>query len=228
MKDSSLRLLTVIVSFFIYPACEESTLQVAPCPFQTIQFMQENSRNQASLELSNALTMALQLPVKMPIQVEDVKRVVSSVKFAADKFVSTPIDSYLAGTLNAYLQGTICNTFIMAQLAHQPDQQMYYDSLLRVQFATLTGFMAIYSQGKVPPPLPGGPPSPEPDAGDATAIYNFFQERLASAKTEAERQEWREERAATEVYLISCRKEDRPADCIQDLLRVLRQAHTVQ
>lgn len=223
MKNNNVGLLTVSALLLLCIACHDPVT----CPFQNIQFVEENSRNQASLELSNELKVALQLPTEVPIQVEDLIKVGGKVKLAADRFVRVPIDSYLAGSLNAYLQGTICNTFCMAQLA-KPDQQVYYDSLLRVQFATLTGFMGIYSQGKVPAPLPDGPLPPVSEAADASAIYDFFEERIAAAKTEAERQEWRQERADTEVYILSCRKEKQPADCIRDLLRALRRTHTLQ
>lgn len=187
------------------------------CPFQPIPFVEENIRNEASLKLSNELTLILKIPASTPIKAAHMTTLSGEIKSVTSKFIQIPIDSYLAGTLNTYLEGTICNTYIMSQQVKTAEEKSHYDSLLRKQFGILTDFLETYSKGVDPEPLPGCPPlPPDREPGDPSKIHKFFKDRLIAAKNDDVRKYWHDRYQLAKAYINDCQKSNYPAQCLNN------------
>lgn len=218
------QLLLISFVFGMVSCGVESPPLPPPCPFSPVTLFEVNERNEASIDLSNELTLELKkLPGGVPVTAEDILSISAGVSRTLDKYTKSPIDVYLAGTINVYLMGTICNTYAMLQQQTDSAQKAFYEKLLQEQFVKLSGFTAIYSTGRDPKPLPGCLPPP-PRKGDPAKIVNFINDKVSNAAP-SEKEYWEKRRKIVFGHVSACQQSQNPQECLDGLFKEVQEMY---
>ena len=203
-------------------ACKQCPPPPPECPFKGTSYQKSNERTEESAKLANEFMAELANLPRMPLTAKGFLSFSLAYNKVTEAFTSKPIDVYLSGTMNTYLEVTICNTYIMSCLANG-NKKHEYEELLYEQFKILTNWTQTYSTGEDPAPLPGCKPPPVRCSGEQ--VEAFFQEKLEAATSSTDKDYWTKRRDLCRIYISDCQNRSDCHACMLDLVQDVREQY---
>jgi hypothetical protein len=193
------------------------------CIFEMIESKTITSRTDGSVQLSNDLSLELKKLPNEPIKGKNILEFGGKYNYLISKYSNTPIDTFLAGSLNAFIGGVICPTFIMSEKTKDTILKKQYEAILLDYFKKLGNFAEAYTNGQnlnIFQDISGIPTKIEPStqffSPTEVEINRFFTDQINNSKKEVDREFWKKRKSIIENYLRDC-KEQRSEDCIKKL-----------